>query len=60
MISCEEGLGKEVLYEGPLYEEVLPDRRLGRRARQLARALTRMRTVTIARLASTWAEQMAF
>lgn len=42
------------------YEDVLPDRRLVRRAYQLGYALSTLRTVSIAQLASDWAEQMAF
>ena len=42
------------------YKDFLPDRRLGRRAGQLAQALTTLRTASVAKLASTWAEQIAF
>lgn len=39
---------------------VVPDRRLARRLEHLMLALTTLRCVSIARLATTWAEQIAF
>lgn len=42
------------------YDKLLPDRRLGDRANRLVAALTALRTVSIAQLARTWAEQMAY